>query len=69
MIDKSYIELELEIKHETLGAILVTDGDIQTWLPKSVCILENEEPAENFDCPEFTCLFVKEWKAKDEGLI
>jgi hypothetical protein len=44
------VDLELEVKHETEKAWLVTDGEREVWLPKS--LVENNEDG-TFTMPEY----------------
>lgn len=62
MTDRERIELCLEIKRESDRSILVSDGDVEAWLPKSQLDYDGE-PGQtvNIEMPE--------WLAVDRGLI
>jgi hypothetical protein len=51
------IELNLDIIHETDAAVLVSDGDREVWLPKSMIIVEG------------SIITMPEWLAMDKELI
>lgn len=57
MSEDERVELKLDLKHQTDGAYLVSDGDISCWLPKA---------AVNYDGDIF-CIPVR--LAKEKGLI
>ena len=56
--DAKIIDLALELRHETLRAWLVHDGDKDIWLPKSLVEYDGE-----------TTFTMPEWLALREGLI
>jgi len=53
------IELTGTVKHETADAYLFSDGDVEVWLPKSLC--EWDLAAKEMTLPE--------WLAIDRGLV
>lgn len=65
MSEDEEVTLPLEIKQETDSAMLVSDGDIEAWLPLSLAI------AEPWTSPERRVVDVTmpEWLALDRGLI
>ena len=62
---KNYVELTLEIKKETDQAILVSDGSVQAWIPKSQ--LECDPEPSQIDGLFDIC--IAEWIAEDKELI
>ena len=52
------IDIAAELRHETERAYLIFDGVKEVWVPKSL--------AEQNDDGTFT---IREWFAKDKGLI
>lgn len=54
------VEIDVDIKYETKDAVLVSDGDIDVWIPKS--------QLDDIDYKEKTIL-IPEWLAHDMGLI
>ena len=52
------IDIAAELRHETERAFLIFDGLKEVWVPKSL--------AEQNDDGTYT---IKEWFAKDKGLI
>jgi hypothetical protein len=61
---KGMIELDLEVKHKTNNAFLVSDGDNDFWLPISQ--IDWEEPAEIGD---ITTFYISQWLAEEKGLV
>jgi hypothetical protein len=55
-------EITVEIIRESDRAILVSDGDVQEWLPKSQCEYEGE-------VGQTVVVSMPEWLATDKGLI
>lgn len=53
------INLELDLLHQTDEALLVTDGDNEWWVPKSLC--EYDE--------DIKWLTMPEWMALEKGMI
>lgn len=37
------VDLELELVHETEKAVLLSDGDNEQWVPKSLCEIEEKQ--------------------------
>lgn len=60
---RKFVELELEIVSELDKAIVVSDGEIQHYLPKSM-IAYTLDPNE-----EITNIQMPEWLAHKKGLI
>ena len=56
------IDLTITVKHRTDGAVLIFDGDIETWIPLSQCELSS-----NLDGTHE--LTLPEWLAQEKGLI
>ena len=71
MPDKSYIEIAMEIIFLSDNAMLVTDGDSEDWLPYSLCLDEDGDDItrETYSKNSTVTLQIKEWKAKQMGLI
>lgn len=57
------IEIAVEVLHETDQAILVTDGNVEEWIPKS--LIEDQVG----DGMEIETIFIPEYIALDKGLI
>lgn len=57
------VELELDLKHETEDAYLVSDGDEDVWLPKSLVRSVDELEGDT------VLITIPEWLAKDRGLV
>ena len=57
------IDIEVDLKHETDKAYLVSDGDREVWVPKSQCEFEMS------DTPPYGTLTLPEWLAEDKELI
>lgn len=62
---KRMVEVEVEVKIERPASILVTDGDTEAWIPKSLIGETSEVQGES----DSGMLLIPEWKAKDAGLI
>lgn len=58
MKDARLTDIAAELRYETERAYLVFDGIKEVWLPKSMCV-QNED--DTFTLPE--------WMAKEKGLI
>lgn len=58
------VEIEVDIKGETEQAYLVTDGDVECWLPKSQIDYEKD-----LTVGDRTDMLVPEWLAEEKGLI
>jgi len=58
----SNVEITVEIKAETELAYLVSDGDLEMWIPKS----QIEEFDRSGDIATFQ---IPEWLAEEKGLI
>jgi len=61
--NKNYVDIMVEIKHETTKAMLVFDGAIEAWLPKSV--IEGVEKGKGKE----VIVSIPEWLAQDKGFI
>ena len=62
MVKTEWLDLHVEIKRESTGAYLVTDGEVECWLPKSqVRVLDL--------AGDLAELRIPEWLARNEGLI
>lgn len=60
MASKDNYEITVEIKVETDKAILVSDGDVEAWLPKSQIV-------ERIDLKDgYAELIIPEWLAEDK---
>ena len=57
------VEIAVEVKHDTAKAMLVTDGSVEAWIPKSQVTYE---PLNN---NKETTITMPEWLAKNKGLI
>ena len=64
MSDEIEIEIAVEVRQETEQALLVFDGKIEAWLPKSQ-IADQCERADG----TIESVFVREWLALEKGLI
>ena len=53
------VSLELELVYETLDAFLVTDGDREFWLPKSICEYDHD----------LKWATLPEWLAIEKGMV
>ena len=65
-----YVEISVELKHETDKAILICTGkgdDDELWIPRSL-LKDGEYLQKNPKFPVITCE-VQEWFAHKEGLI
>jgi hypothetical protein len=58
-----YIELDLEIKAETEKAYLMSDGDIDAWVPKSM-VQDMEDLGGGT-----VVITIHEWLAEDKGFF
>ena len=60
----SDVEIAVDVRAETEKALLVFDGKIEVWIPKSQI---------NDQCEErdgtITSIFISEWMAEEKGLI
>jgi len=63
------IELDLEIINFSEDAILVSDGYVEKWLPKSQCRDEDGQPLDQLIRGQSGTFLVEDWLAKDNGLI
>ena len=59
----SDVEIAVEIRAETAKALLIFDGRIEVWIPKSQIKDECEENG------RITSIFISEWLATEKGLI
>ncbi len=62
---KGYCYIEVEVRHMTARAVLVNDGDRNTWLPYS----QIEDGMETLEVGKHVTLLVPEWLANEKGLI
>jgi hypothetical protein len=60
----NYVEITVEIKHETEKAYRVTDGENEHWIPKS----QLEDDPEHISGSTYT-IIIPEWLAQSKGLI
>ena len=63
MPKSSDIEIAVEIRAETPKALLIYDGKVECWIPKSQIKDECEENG------RITSIFISEWLANEKGLI
>ena len=56
-------DIDVDILRETDDAILVTDGSVEVWLPKSQIVYEGEAGDRNVE------IILPEWMAEKKGLI
>lgn len=63
---KDMIEIDIQILRETDKAIFVSDGDNESWIPKSQ--IECEEDIEN-KIGKILTINIPEWLAFDSDLI
>jgi hypothetical protein len=59
MSDIRLVDIAAELRHETLKAYLIFDGDQEVWVPKS--LVEYDKDSKTFTMPE--------WLAKKMELI
>lgn len=59
----SDIEVAIEVKTRTQKALLVTDGQVECWIPRS----QISDYVGDEDSPE--TIFISEWLANEKGLI
>lgn len=57
------IEIAVDVKARTDLALLVTDGDVECWIPRS----QISDYSGDEDSPE--TIFISEWLAIEKGLI
>jgi len=62
---KRMVEVEVEVKIERPASVLVTDGEVDVWIPKSLIGETSDVQGEG----DSGMLLIPEWKAKDAGLI
>jgi len=62
-MDSDEIEIDVDVRAETPFAMLVYNGDIEAWLPKSQITDICEERG------KIKSIFVREWLAEEKGLI
>lgn len=48
MTKSKLVDLELDLIHETSKAIMVTDGKVECWLPKSLIEMEETTVANRY---------------------
>jgi len=61
---KGYCYIACEIRRTTDKAVLIHDGAIEAWIPRS----QIEDP-EEFETGAHVEMLMPEWLAKDKGLI
>jgi hypothetical protein len=61
------VEIAVEVLAETDRALLVFDGVIQVWIPKSQIKDQCEE--QGLFGSKITSIFISEWLAGEKGLI
>jgi hypothetical protein len=66
MIEKNYVEVDLEILGETEKALRVSDGEIKCWIAKSM--IQNYEEGD-WDVGDTEMMVIPEWLAENEGLV
>lgn len=57
------VEIECEVKHQTDDALLIFDGKIEDWVPRSKISDSCEEKG------VVTSIFIPEWLAEAKGFI
>lgn len=57
------IEIAVEVITDTDAAYLITDGNVECWIPKSVVKDYSEENG------QIRTIFISEWFAEKKGLI
>lgn len=63
MSKSSDVEIAVEVRAETAKAILIYDGKVEVWIPRSQIKDECEENG------KITSIFVSEWLATEKGLL
>ncbi len=63
MVNKEEVELELELVHQTDSAYLLSDGDVEEWIPKSLVSSMEDGDEENM-----VIVTMPEWLATEKGL-
>ncbi len=61
------VEIAIEVRAETDRALLVFDGVVEVWIPKSQIRDQCEEPG--LFGAKITSIFISEWLAGEKGLI
>jgi hypothetical protein len=64
-----FVELQLEVRGETISKLLVSDGDIEIWVNKQIVRYNGEECPCGFDLGECVDLEMLEMVAGEFGLI
>lgn len=62
-IHSKQVEIEVEVIRETQAALLVNNGSIEAWVPKSMITDQCEEQG------KITSIFMSEWMATEKGLV
>lgn len=57
------VEIACEVRAETEKAILIFDGKVEVWIPRSQIKDECEEDG------KITSIFLSEWMANEKGLL
>ncbi len=57
------VEIAIEVRGETPKALLVFDGKVETWIPKSQITDQCEEKG------QIVSIFLYEWLATEKGLL
>jgi len=65
---QDYEEIDLEVIHSTEDAVLLTDGEIEEWIPKS-CINNIDELPRWLDKGDTHTFEIATYQLKDKGFI
>ncbi len=57
------VEIEVEVRAETERALLVYNGSVEVWVPKSQITDQCGEGS------EISSIFISEWLATEKGLV
>ena len=64
--EQEQVEISVEYRHQTKKAILVSDGDDEVWIPKSLISDWSDDDPEQGDV---IVISIPEWFATKEGLV
>lgn len=64
-VNKNYVDIMVEIKHETTKALLMFDGATEAWIPKSQIEGIDKGNGEGKE----VIVTIPEWLAQDKGFI
>jgi len=64
VVSNEEVELELELLHQTDDAYLLSDGDTEAWVPRSLV-----SSLEEGDDEDTVIVTIPEWLAKEKGLV